>query len=80
MILYLLVCNDPHLYMFGEVGVAPSIATKLTVYGQGGPQGAGVTPECCWVKVVQADVGAPLENAKVSLIKQTADKISRVKR
>ncbi len=66
--------------MFGEVGGAPSIATKLTVYGQGGPQATGVTPGCCWVKVVQAVVGAPLENAKVSLIKQTVDKISRVTR
>ena len=63
--------------MFGEVGGAPSIATKITVYGQGGPQATGVTPGCCWVKVVQASGGAPPENAAASLIEEMAVKIRR---
>ena len=66
--------------MFGEVGGAPSIATKLTVYGQGGPQATGVTPGCCWVNVVQACEGAPPENATASLIEQMAVKTRAMQR
>lgn len=71
------VCWEPHLYVFGDVGVEPSIATRLTVNGQEGPQVNGVTPGCCWVKSPHAAVGAPTENAETSL---TWDAIWRTRR
>ena len=45
----------------------PSIATRLAVNWQSGPQVIGVTPGCCWVKSPHAAVGAPVENAETSL-------------
>ena len=54
--------------MFGEVvSGEPSIATRLTLNWQAGPQTIGVTPGCCWARSPHAAVGAPLENAKASL-------------
>ena len=47
--------------MFDVVG-----ATRLTENGQPSPQVIGVT-KCCWVKSAHAAIGAPLENAEISL-------------
>ena len=65
------MCCDPHLYIADDSTGDPSIATRLTLNGQS-VQGIVGTPGCCWVSVVQALIGAPLDNAKVCL-KHNAD-------
>ena len=58
------VCREPHLYCVPLVS-SPSMATRLTVNGQL-VQDIGKTPGCCWVRVEQAAVGAPLLRAVAS--------------
>lgn len=69
------VCRDPHLYISVEFTGLPSIATRLTLNGQS-VHSAGVTPGCCWVRVVQAASGAPVDSEKASL-KHTAARTRR---
>ena len=53
--------------MPGDVSACPSIATRLRLKGQDGPQSVGVNVECRWVRSEHALVGAPPENAETHL-------------
>lgn len=60
------VWSEPHLYCV-PLFCSPSMATRLTLNGQSVSQAVGAkTPGCCWVRVVQACVGAPLLRAAAS--------------
>ena len=55
----------------GFGGGLPSTAVRAREKGQFGPQGDGVVPKCCGVRVVQAAVGAPVGSAVVHVVKSS---------